>query len=80
MQLALLRHPGTTLANLDQPVEALVAWMAQRPEIPPEAFARFARRLKRGALAVEATKVVHPGRWDEAVATTHINPTPGSPE
>ncbi len=44
VQLALLRHPGTTLANLGQPVEALVAWMARRLEIPPEAFARYARR------------------------------------
>jgi TnpA family transposase len=44
VQLALLRHPGTTLANLGQPVDALVAWMAGRLEIPPEAFARYARR------------------------------------
>lgn len=44
VQLALLRHPETTLANLGQPVEALVAWMAGRLEIPPETFARYARR------------------------------------
>jgi hypothetical protein len=31
-------------------------------------------------LDVEATKVVHPGRWGEAVVTTRSNPTPGSPE
>lgn len=44
VQLALLRHPGTTLANLGQPIEALVAWMAGRLEIPPEAFARYSHR------------------------------------
>ena len=27
-------------------------------------------------LAVESTKVVHPGCWGEAVVTTHTNPTP----
>ncbi len=44
VQLALLRHPGTTLANLGQPVGALVGWMARRLEIPPDAFALYARR------------------------------------
>ena len=39
VQLALLRHPGTTLANLDQPVEPLVAWLARQLEIPAAAFA-----------------------------------------
>ncbi len=46
VQLALLRHPGTTLANLGQVVDPLVAWMAQRLEIPAEAFARYARRTQ----------------------------------
>jgi TnpA family transposase len=44
VQLALLRHPGTTLANLNQPVEVLVDWMARRLEIPSEAFTRYALR------------------------------------
>src|SRR5918997_6651393 len=38
VQLALLRHPGTTLANLNQPVEVLVDWIVRRLEIPSEAF------------------------------------------
>lgn len=43
-QLALLRHPGTVLANLDQPSEALVAWLAAQLDIPASAFAACARR------------------------------------
>ena len=44
VQLALLRHPGTALAHLDQPVEALVAWIARQLGIPASAFAEYARR------------------------------------
>jgi TnpA family transposase len=44
VQLALLRHPGTTLANLGQPVDPLVAWMAEQLDIPASAFARYAHR------------------------------------
>lgn len=44
VQLALLHHPGTTLANLGQPVDALMAWMARQLEIRAEAFAHYARR------------------------------------
>ena len=44
VQLALLRHPGTTLANLGQPVEPLVAWMTEQLDISASAFARYARR------------------------------------
>ena len=44
VQLALLRHPGTALAFLDQPVDALVAWMARHLDIPAAAFAEYARR------------------------------------
>ena len=44
VQLALLRHPGTALAYLDQPVDALVAWMARHLDIPAVAFAEYARR------------------------------------
>jgi TnpA family transposase len=43
-QLALLRHPGTALANLDQPPEALVAWLAAQLDTPASAFAAYARR------------------------------------
>ena len=44
VQLALLRHPGTALAYLDQPADALVAWMAGQLDIPAAAFAEYARR------------------------------------
>ena len=44
VQLALLRHPGTMLAHLDQPVDGLVAWMAGQLGIPAAAFAAYARR------------------------------------
>lgn len=44
MQLALLRHPGTALAYLDQPTQTLVTWMAGQLDIPALAFAKYARR------------------------------------
>ena len=44
VQLALLRHPGTALAYLDQPVDTLVAWMARRLDILAVAFTEYARR------------------------------------
>lgn len=44
VQLALLRHPGTALAYLDQPIDALVTWMAGQLEIPATVFAGYARR------------------------------------
>ena len=44
MQLALLRYPGTALAYLDEPIEALVAWMARQLGMPPSAFAEYRRR------------------------------------
>lgn len=43
-QLALLRHQGTVLPNLDQPPEALVAWLGAQLDIPASAFAAYARR------------------------------------
>jgi hypothetical protein len=43
VQLALLRHPGTVLANLDQSPEPLVIWLATQLGIPA-AFAAYARR------------------------------------
>jgi hypothetical protein len=44
VQLALLLQLGTTLANLGQSVESLLAWTARRLEIQWEAFAHYARR------------------------------------
>lgn len=44
VQLALLRHPGRALPNMDEPVDALVTWMAAHLEIPATAFAEYARR------------------------------------
>ncbi len=44
VQLALLRHPGTALAYLDQPADTLVAWMARHLDIPAVAFTEYARR------------------------------------
>jgi TnpA family transposase len=44
VQLALLRHPGTALAYLDQPTDALVTWMAGQLDIPAAVFAEYARR------------------------------------
>ena len=46
VQLALLRHPGTALTFLDQPVDALVTWMAAHLDIPAATFAEYARRLQ----------------------------------
>ncbi len=44
VQLALLRHPGTALAYLDQPPDALATWMAGQLDIPAAAFAEYARQ------------------------------------
>jgi hypothetical protein len=44
VQLALLRHPGIVLANLEQPPEPLVIWLATQLGIPPAAFAAYAHR------------------------------------
>ena len=44
VQLALLRHPGTTLANLEEPSGPLVSWMAAQIDIRASAFAEYARR------------------------------------
>lgn len=44
VQLALLRHPGIALAQLEKPVEPLVQWLARRLEIPAAPFAGYARR------------------------------------
>ena len=44
VQLALLRHPGTALAYLDQPADALVTWMAGQLDVSAAVFAEYARR------------------------------------
>ncbi len=44
VQLALLRYPGIALAQLEQPVEPLVLWLARQLEIPAAPFAEYARR------------------------------------
>jgi TnpA family transposase len=46
VQLALLRHPGMTLAHVEEPVDALVAWLSERLEIPAAAFAEYASRVQ----------------------------------
>ena len=44
VQLALLRHPGIALAQLEQPVGPLVQWLARQLEVPAAPFAGYARR------------------------------------
>jgi Domain of unknown function (DUF4158) len=44
VQLALLRHPGIALAQVEQPIEPLVQWLAQQIDIPAEPFTDYARR------------------------------------
>jgi hypothetical protein len=44
VQLALLRHPGRILAQIDEPIDALVAWLAAYLEVPGTAFTEYARR------------------------------------
>lgn len=44
VQLALLRHPGMSLAHMEEPVDSLVAWLAERLEIPAATFAKYAGR------------------------------------
>ena len=44
VQLALLRYPGIALAQLEQPVEPLVQWLAKQLEIPAAPFAGYAQR------------------------------------
>jgi hypothetical protein len=44
VQLALLRHPGVGLAQMEEPIDALVAWLAAQLEIPAIAFTDYAGR------------------------------------
>jgi hypothetical protein len=46
VQLALLRHPGMALGHMEEPVDALVAWLSERLEIPRAAFAEYAGRAQ----------------------------------
>jgi hypothetical protein len=44
VQLALLSHPGMGLAQMEEPVEALVEWLAAQLDIPAAAFSEYAGR------------------------------------
>lgn len=44
VQLALLRHPGTTLGFMDQPIDHLIKWLARQLEISHIEFAEYFRR------------------------------------
>lgn len=56
VQLALLRYPGTALAYLDQPLDALVSWMARLLEIPADAFAEYALHRSNTCRAICCTR------------------------
>lgn len=64
VQLALLCHPGTALAYLDQPADALVTWMASQIEILALAFAEYARRPQ--TMTDHARQLVATLRWPMA--------------
>jgi voltage-gated potassium channel Kch len=44
VQLALFRYPGIALAQVEQPIEPLVQWLARQLEIAATPFAGYARR------------------------------------
>ena len=44
VQLALLRHPGIALGQLEQPVDSLVQWLAKHLAIPGAPFSGYAQR------------------------------------
>src|SRR5690348_6050140 len=44
VQLALLRHPGMGLAQMEGPIDALVEWLAAQLDIPAATFADYADR------------------------------------
>ena len=46
VQLALLRHPGMSLAHMEEPVDPLVAWLVERLDIPAAVFAKYAGRTQ----------------------------------
>ena len=56
VQLALLRHPGIGLAKTEEPIDALVEWLAAQLDIPAAALCPRPQGLPRqplGALSVE---------------------------
>jgi hypothetical protein len=67
VQLALLRHPGIGLAQMDEPVDALVNWLATRLEIPAVASSR---RSDRPARRLPAAWPPSPGRHASARRAT----------
>ena len=44
VQLALLRHPGMGLAQMEEPIDALVEWLAARLGISATSFTDYASR------------------------------------
>nr|WP_247891379.1 DUF4158 domain-containing protein [Azospirillum aestuarii] len=44
VQLALLRHSGRALAQIEEPLDALVAWIATQIHVPAHLFTDYARR------------------------------------
>jgi len=70
VQLALLRHPGTALAYLNQPTKPLVTWMAGQLDIPAIAFDQYARRPQTTtdhARELASTRCkLHSSRWRPA--------------
>ncbi|XKH38573.1 DUF4158 domain-containing protein [Azospirillum doebereinerae] len=44
VQLALLRHSGHALAQIEEPLDALVAWIATQIHVPAHLFTAYARR------------------------------------
>jgi hypothetical protein len=46
VQLALLRHPGMGLAQMEEPVGVLVEWLATQLGIPAATFGDYAARPK----------------------------------
>jgi hypothetical protein len=44
VQLALLRHPGRALVQVEEPLDALVTWIATQIDVPAHLFADYARR------------------------------------
>ena len=88
VQLALLRHPGMGLAQMEEPIDALVAWLAVQLEIPAAAFADYASRpqtMTDHALMLAATLGLRPpGNADlpfmiEAAAQAAWSTDRGSP-
>jgi TnpA family transposase len=67
VQLALLRHPGIGLAQMEEPIDALVEWLAAQLDIPAAAFAAYADRpqtMTDHALLLARTRLsIRAPRW-----------------